>query len=92
LSNDFAAAGYTLATTETPECSTPRLVEVFPHPALLSLFKRDRRVPYKVAKSRKYWPDLDVNGRIEALLEVFQEIYSALSRILGALPFEMPSR
>lgn len=91
LSNDFIAAGYTLATTETPKCSTPRLLEVYPHPALLSLLKRDRRVPYKVSKSLKYWPDFDVNERIKALLQVFQQIYSALSPILGALPFEMPS-
>ena len=90
LSNDFAAAGYTLATTETPKCSTPHLIEVYPHPALLSLLKCGRRVPYKVSKSIRYWRDLDISRRIEALLRKFQKIYSALSRILGKLPFVLP--
>ena len=90
LSNDFAAAGYTLSTTETPKCSTPCLIEVYPHPALLSLLKRDRRVPYKVTKSNRYWRDLDVCGRINTLLQAFQEIYFQLSGVLGALPFDLP--
>jgi predicted RNase H-like nuclease len=90
LSTDFKTAGYPLATAVSPKRSIPCLIEVYPHPALLSLLKRPRRFPYKVAKSRKYWPDLDVCERIKTLLAEFREIHSALSRSFDKLPFDLP--
>jgi predicted RNase H-like nuclease len=32
------------------------LIEVYPHPALIELTSAKRRLPYKFAKRRKYWP------------------------------------
>ena len=46
LSRQFSEAGYPIATATTPAGTPHRLVEVYPHPALLALLRRDRRVPY----------------------------------------------
>ena len=54
LTLGFARAGYPLLTSGA---SFPALIEVYPHPALIELAKANRRLPYKHAKSRKYWPE-----------------------------------
>lgn len=71
LSRQFAELGYPIATTATPVRTVPSLVEVYPHPALLTLIDRDRRVPYKVAKAAKYWKGKTVLERIGLLLAEF---------------------
>lgn len=91
LSSAIRASGYELATTATPAAETKRLVEVYPHPALLSLLKRAHRVPYKVGKSRKCWPKLNVRDRIAALLGEFNSIYLELEKVFGPLSFDLPS-
>jgi predicted RNase H-like nuclease len=91
LSSVIRASGYEIATTATPAGETKRLVEVYPHPALLSLLQRDRRVPYKVGKSRKYWPLLDVGDRIAALLEELNAIYLAIEQVFSPLGFDLPT-
>jgi predicted RNase H-like nuclease len=48
LSKDFAAVGFALATSTTPVGTPNRLVEVYPHPALITLTGADYRLPYKV--------------------------------------------
>lgn len=80
LSREFFGAGFPLETT-SPLKGAPALIEVYPHPALLSLLKRERRVPYKVSKSTKYWPKSDVSSRVTALLAEFRTMHAAL---LGA--------
>lgn len=77
LSAAFRCAGYPLATSDQRSGETPRLVEVYPHPALLSFLGRDRRVPYKVSKAKRYWPDESRTGRIEKLLSEFAAIRDA---------------
>jgi predicted RNase H-like nuclease len=88
LSRELSAAGFPLATARHPQ-GAPALLEVYPHPALLSLLMRDRRVPYKVSKSGKYWPKLDVPARIAALLAEFSAIHTALSGALGPIPIHL---
>ncbi|HWM92947.1 MAG TPA: DUF429 domain-containing protein [Thermoanaerobaculia bacterium] len=91
LSSAAQASGYKLATVATQAAEVNRLVEVYPHPALLSLLQRDRRVSYKVGKSGRYWPDLDRTDRIHALLGVFNSIYRALEKVFGPLGFDVPA-
>lgn len=87
LTLGFAHAGYPLLTSGA---SYPALIEVYPHPALIELAKADRRLPYKHAKSRKYWPDKSLLDRRHNILRVWGEIVSLLNcRIQGvtsALP------
>jgi predicted RNase H-like nuclease len=79
LTLGFAQGGYPLLTSGE---SFPALIEVYPHPALIELAKADRRLPYKYAKSRKYWPDESLLDRRQNLIKVWAEIVSLLdSRI-----------
>jgi predicted RNase H-like nuclease len=92
LSNDFSSAGFTLVTSMQVQPLGPSLIEVYPHPALLSLLGRNQRVPYKVSKAKKYWPALDISGRISSLLQEFDVIFTALTGRIGQLPLELPDR
>jgi len=89
LSAAFRAAGYPLATAKMTDI-VPSLIEVYPHPALLSLLKRTRRVPYKVSKSRKYWPGLGIRERIAALHAEHSAMYAALTSVFGPIDLVLP--
>jgi predicted RNase H-like nuclease len=54
LTKDFAAVGFPLATSTTPAGTPKRVVEVYPHPALMALTGASYRLCYKVSRSRKY--------------------------------------
>jgi predicted RNase H-like nuclease len=68
LRDGFQAAGYQLVTTDTQPRPDHSVLEVYPHPALLSLLNLSERLPYKMSKSRKYWPDLSRHERYARLL------------------------
>lgn len=91
LSSQFATAGYALVTTDAAAPITPFLIEVYPHPALLSLMGRPKRVCYKVSKSLRFWPLLSVKQRIDALLSQFQEILGSLTNTFGPVAMALPS-
>ena len=74
LAQQFMVAGFDMATTATAPGTPRRLVEVYPHPALLALLGRDMRVPYKVSKSCSYWPGARIEVRIARLLAEFEAI------------------
>jgi predicted RNase H-like nuclease len=90
LSKDFTAAGFPLATSTTPVGIPKRLVEVYPHPALITLTGASYRLPYKVSRSRKYWPDSSPAERRANLLAQFKGIIAALSMQIRDIPFELP--
>lgn len=91
LSAGFAEAGYPVATTTTHAPAIPRLVEVYPHPALLSLTNSTFRLPYKVSKSRKYWPGTPTSTRVGEIIEVFQRILVALEQRITHIPLVLPT-
>jgi len=62
LTSGFLASGYPLATTLTQPGTC--LVEVYPHPALLSLLNANYRVKYKVSRARQYWKEHTLEMRI----------------------------
>ena len=86
----FARAGYDLLTDEV---TTPGLIEVYPHPALVELSRAERRLPYKFAKVRKYWPDETPAVRRIKLMEAWQGIIQRLDAEIGgvATAMKMPS-
>jgi predicted RNase H-like nuclease len=67
------------------------LIEVYPHPALIAFLNAPRRLEYKAANARKYWPSLSVAERHRKLREVWTLIVEALERriagVADALPF-----
>ena len=76
LRSEAERLGYTLATTAIGRLS---LMEVYPHPALVELANAPERLPYKVAKARKYWPTLPAPERQLKLREVWAAISAHLS-------------
>jgi len=77
LRADFERAGFALATCNQ---QPPSLIEVYPHPALVELTGASRRLPYKVAKLRSYWPDQPPLERRKAIIGVWTSILSRLDR------------
>jgi predicted RNase H-like nuclease len=92
LSGAFSECGYPLATTTASRSRTPWLLEVYPHPALISLLKRPRRIPYKVSKSCSYWPTLTLVQRVEKLLIDFAAINAALLSRFSEIVLPLPAR
>lgn len=74
-------SGYPLLTNGI---STPGLIEVYPHPALVELTSAIERLPYKVSKTRIYWRTETPPNRRYRLLEQWTAIVAALeSEIAG---------
>jgi predicted RNase H-like nuclease len=90
LTKAFTAEGFPLATSATPAGTPNRLVEVYPHPALMILTEANYRLPYKVSRSRKYWPKSSPAERRAKLLTQFGEIASALKGQIRHIPIELP--
>src|SRR5208283_1876555 len=87
LKDGFGQAGYPL---QTAWISTPGLIEVYPHPALVQLANAPKRLPYKASKVRSYWPSSDAAERRTLLLQEWARIITLLeTKIIGvakALP------
>lgn len=90
LSTAFCSEGFQIATEKTSGSLAYHLLEVYPHPALLALLGRAYRVPYKVGKTRRYWPTLTLEERIDALLLEFSAIHAALVKVFGSIGLPLP--
>ncbi len=91
LTQGFRAAGFGIATAKTPPGTARRLLEVYPHPALVLLLNADYRVKYKVGKARKYWPDKPAEQRASLLLEQLARILAALSAEIDGIALTLPA-
>jgi predicted RNase H-like nuclease len=92
LRDEFADLGYPLVTTAAPRESTPALIEVYPHPALLVLMHASYRVPYKVSKAARYWPTAPPFERRQKLVEIWDGILRALSDTISGARLPLPTR
>lgn len=95
LKSGFECCGYGLLTREV---SLPGLLEVYPHPALVELMRAEKRLPYKQAKTRNYWPTEAPVNRRSKLFETWSTIVTSLdleikgaSEILRLPQFQAPS-
>lgn len=94
----FAAMGYRLATHQQDTGALRSLIEVYPHPAIVQLLGLQKRLPYKVARSGRYWrnetPRPGIAARIDRLLSSFAMLRAALDgKIDGILlPASTPAR
>jgi predicted RNase H-like nuclease len=71
--------GFTLATSRSDSPPVrPTFLEVYPHVALLRLCGRPERLPYKLARASKYWPECDVKERRRLLLREWELIHARL--------------
>ena len=90
LLNGFCDHGYDLAVDYGADLNKA-VIEVYPHPALLSLLNRDYRVPYKVSRSSRYWPETAIQQRVDLLMEEFGNIYNGLAEIIQGIPNFLPA-
>ncbi len=90
MSDGCTRLGYNLATCKVLR-PDKALIEVYPHPALLSLLRADRRIQYKVSKSSKYWPRTTVRFRIERLLEEMRKILNGMRSEITGIELLLPS-
>ncbi|MBY5462091.1 DUF429 domain-containing protein [Rhizobium leguminosarum] len=83
----FHSAGYPLAVSKP---TGRALIEVYPHPALIELAAAERRLPYKISKIAKYWPDVASAVQRENLLEVWRQIISLLDNQIHGIAEALP--
>lgn len=91
LTRQLLYAGYRLVTNADSAAPVRGFIEVYPHPALLALMNATYRVPYKVQKSKRYWPQQSGRERIVSLLEEFRRIDTALRRHIDGIPRFLPA-
>lgn len=83
--------GFPLVTGNGQFDGRPCSAEVYPHPALLKLLGDECRIPYKVARSARYWPDTSVAERIRLLLEQMNRIALGLEGRIGPTGLSLPA-
>jgi predicted RNase H-like nuclease len=85
----LSEAGYELAV-----CGTRRrrrqVIEVYPHIAVMQLLGAGYRVPYKIARIRKYWPDATPDERMRNIRRFLARILRALEQRISGIPLRMP--
>lgn len=82
-------AGYPLATRVG--APAPCILEVYPHPAAMALLGRDYRVPYKVAKGGRYWPQATALQRRQKLLAELGALRDGLAERIGGVNIPVPT-
>lgn len=83
--------GYPLATAETAVGTSPALVEVYPHTALLALLDAEYRVKYKISKAYKWWPELSLVERRAKILSTWTRILAVLSETIHGIELALPA-
>ncbi len=91
LTDQFRGAGYELVTSPDSASVARKLIEVYPHPALLALLGASYRIPYKVQKSLRYWPGVDVSERIVRLLSQLGNIHAAICTEIDGVSLALPT-
>lgn len=71
--------GFTWAKEYT---TAPAFIEVYPHVAIIEIFKYSYRFPYKVQKKNKYWPNLTPQERNVKIINNLNELRSKLSSFI----------
>ena len=89
FSEDLASS-HPLVTTQLEMGAVPSLIEVYPHPALLTLLDVQKRAPYKASKTGTYWKGKDLVTRGQLLLEQWHLILDALKVEIDGIDLPIP--
>jgi predicted RNase H-like nuclease len=89
--HQLEGAGYPLLARHGSPPPHRGTIEVYPHPAILALMRTRRRLPYKVQKSKRLWPQQSTRERIALLLEQFTLIHDQLRQRISAIPDILPA-
>ena len=90
LRDAFISEGYVLVTNDSARPPFA-LLEVYPHPAIVRLMTLDKRLPYKVSRARRYWPNESRSERQSSLQREWRRLYSALSKHVDDIPAVVPA-
>jgi predicted RNase H-like nuclease len=82
LRQEFIGEGYEL---QTRSVTSPALIEVYPHPALVRLANASVRLPYKISRARRYWPALTPTERKQKLIVEWARIVRLLDGQIGGV-------
>ena len=93
VTRQFNDLGYDVATTATPPGTTKVVVEVYPHPALLSLLKESYRVKYKISHASSYWRGEETTPaqRRHRVVDQLRRIYDELATFISPIDIWLPS-
>jgi predicted RNase H-like nuclease len=87
LTWQFAQMGFPLL---TERIAIPGIIEVYPHPALVELSGSTHRLPYKISKMAKNWPELNTLQRREKTLQQWDAIASMLAHEITGVSSKLP--
>lgn len=90
LTRGFEANGYRLATKRCELHGSRVLLEVYPHSALLRLLRLNYRLPYKVSKTSRYWPNQSKENRVLNIIKGFRGILAALRENFTGIDLTIP--
>jgi predicted RNase H-like nuclease len=90
ISDGFRKNGFAIATASHK--AMPALIEVFPLAALVRLMDVDKRPPYKVTKTSKYWPKRTRDERRDLLHSEWCSIFSGLKGEISEIDCLFPKQ
>lgn len=87
MTEQFETLSYRLCTSEP----ATRLIEVYPHTALIRFLDAPYRLEYKATKAGRYWPTLTLGERQAKLHTIWARIVEALERRISGVAELLPS-
>lgn len=91
LTHQLGRLGYPLATGTWQPGTTPVTIEVYPHPAMLVLAHARYRVPYKVSRIARYWPERSPADRRRQVMLVWRALARVLRRSISDVGLPLPT-
>ncbi len=90
LYEGFSTLGFELLTTA--ETFVPKkMIEVYPHVALLRLLNVGYRIAYKIGKSSQYMRNIPLRERIDYVWSEMMQILSAIHEHIGGINLSLPT-
>jgi predicted RNase H-like nuclease len=86
---DFTTAGFTLA-FHGASSKERQVIEVYPHIAVMRLLKERYRVPYKIGRARRYWPEATAKERRQLIRANLGRILDALKDRITGITLRLP--
>lgn len=90
LTDGFRSHGYPVATAPLQGGVRGRILEVYPHAAIIRLLNLRRRLEYKVARCLRYWPGTAARERVHRLLDAFARLQNGLATEIQGIDIQLP--
>jgi len=93
LYRQLSDAGYKWVGVSRPRHSSEDIryfIETYPHPVIVEVLRLERRLCYKVAKRRRYWPNLTPDQRWRNVASELDRLRDALASRIHGLADRIP--